>query len=339
MKAIQVKEPGVIQMVDVEKPEIKNDDEVLVRVRAFGICGSDVGILKGTNPFATYPRILGHEVAGEVFEVGRSVKNLKVGDKVVLEPIEFCGECYACTHNHHNVCSSLEVYGVHRDGGFCEYLVANENKWHKVDDDLSFEMAAVAEPYTIGEQSTSRAEVSKGDFVLITGAGPAGLLATDCAKMKGGIVIVSEINGKRRNMAREFGASYVIDPMNENLSEKIMEITKSEGVNVLIDTSGVEKVIEEATSLLSPASRFVPLAFGSFNIPINFKTLNQKEITIKGTRLQYEKFPVVAGFLHEKKDLLEKFVTHTFKAEDYKEAFDLFMKKDTDAIKVVLTFD
>ncbi len=338
MKAIQVVEPGKMELIEVPMPKIKNPKDVLVKIRAFGICGSDVGIFKGKNPFAIYPRIIGHEACGEVYQVGDQVKDLKVGDKVVLEPIEFCGECYACRHERHNVCKDLQVYGVHREGGFCEYLVADRSKWHKVDDNMSFEHAVVAEPYTIAEQSTSRARVKKGDYVLVTGAGPMGLLITDIATCKGANVIVSEINDRRRNMAKEFGAKYTIDPSKESLKDLVDKISNGEGVNVLIETTGVPQVMEEAVKLLSPASRVVPLAFGSEYIPLDCKTINQKEIEIAGSRLQYEKFDIVCSYLKDKEDLLNKFVTDVFKAEDYQKAFEKFMEKDTSSIKVVLTF-
>ena len=339
MKAIQVIKANEIKMIEVDTPQIKSDNEVLVKIRAFGICGSDVAILKGKNPFVIYPRIIGHEVAGEVVQIGKDVMNLKIGDKVVLEPIEYCGKCYACTHNMHNVCEELEVYGVHRDGGFCEYMVTDSKKWHKVDNSLTFAEAVVAEPYTIGEQSTSRADVKEGDFVLITGAGPAGLLACDVANMKKAICIVSEVNEKRLETAKKFGAKFTINPQNEDLGKRIMEITNGQGVNVFLDTTGVHAVIHDAMNYMSVASRFVPFAFGDQQIPIDYKTLNKKEIRISGTRLQYEKFPVVVSYLHKKKELLKEFVTHTFDAKDYEKAFSLFSEAGTEAIKVVLTFD
>lgn len=339
MKAIVIQEPNIIEMIEVEKPQIKNPTDVLVKIKAAGICGSDAGIYLGTNPFATYPRIPGHEIAGQVEEVGSEVTDLKPGDKVVLEPIEFCGECYACTHDQHNVCESLEVYGVHRDGGFMEYLVTDQSKWHKFDQSLDYAEGVVAEPYTIAEQSTSRAEIQEGDTVLVTGMGPTGLLIADIANDKGATVIISEVNENRRELAKEFGAKYTIDAINSDLTEEVMKITDNKGVNVFLDTSGVPPVIKEGVDLLTPAGRFVPLAFGDQDIPISYKVLNQKELSIRGTRLEFDKFPIVNEKLVDKKDKIAKFVTHKFPAEQYQEAFDEFTRKGTEAIKVVLTFD
>ncbi|MBZ2386167.1 zinc-binding alcohol dehydrogenase family protein [Anaerococcus murdochii] len=338
MKAIRVFEKNDIRMVDVEKPTINSDDDVLIKVRAFGICGSDVAIYKGNNPFVTYPRIIGHEVAGEVHEIGKNVKDLSLGDRVVLEPIEYCGECYACRHGRHNVCEELKVYGVHIDGGFCEYMVVDKSKLHKVDSSIPFESAVVAEPFTIAEECTDRAQLLEDDLVLVTGAGPIGLLVINIAKDKGAKVIVSETNKYRLEIAKEFGADYLVDPNNDNLSDRIKEIS-SEGANVYIDTTGINSVIREGLRNLSAASRFVPLAFGNEDIAINYASLNKKEMDILGSRLQNNKFPKVVSYIKEKRNLIDKFVTHVYKAEDYQKAFDEFSSNDTKAIKIVLTFN
>lgn len=119
MKAVQVEGPRVMNILEMEKPKITNANDVLVKVKRVGICGSDMHIYHGTNPLATLPRVVGHEVAGEVVEAGEAVTNLKAGDHVVVEPIHYCGKCYACRKGQPNVCASLSVFGVHEDGLYC----------------------------------------------------------------------------------------------------------------------------------------------------------------------------------------------------------------------------
>lgn len=123
MKAVVVPRPGVLTVEEREVPRLEREDGVLVRVRAGGICGSDLHIYHGTSPVATYPRVIGHEFVGEVVEIGRKVTRVKRGDRVVVEPIMYCGQCYPCRTGRPNVCEHLEVLGVHRDGGFQEYVV------------------------------------------------------------------------------------------------------------------------------------------------------------------------------------------------------------------------
>ena len=139
MKAVQVPNAHKLQIIEQEHPSIQKADEVLVKIKRVGICGSDMHIYHGTNPLATYPRIVGHEVAGEVIETGSSVTSLQKGDHVVIEPINYCGECYACRKGRPNVCEKLSVFGVHEDGGMREYAVLPEKQLHPVNKDLSWD--------------------------------------------------------------------------------------------------------------------------------------------------------------------------------------------------------
>ena len=338
MKAIQVINPGNMVLVKKEMPTISDDKDVIIRVRATGICGSDVHIFHGTNPYATYPRILGHEVAGEVFKVGHGVSSLVKGDKVVLEPIQYCGKCYACKKGRPNVCSNLEVSGVHVDGGFQEYLKVKESMLVKFPDELSFIEAVTTEPYTIGAQANARAGTSEGDVVLIHGAGPIGLIVCDIAKSKGAICIVSEVNETRLDMAKDFGADYTINPMEENLKERILEITNGMGSNIIFDAAGVPKLLIDSIEMVSVAGTVVPMSFDVNPIPINFQQVNKKEITIVGTRLQSNKFPEMVRRLPERKDRIDKLITHIFPVEQFNEAFEVFTDKNSGACKVILTF-
>ena len=340
MKAIVVKgkDEGVLE--DHPMPEITSPDQVLVKIRAAGICGSDVHVLHGTNPYAVYPVVIGHEAAGEIVAVGDDVLDLKPGDGVVFEPIRYCGKCYACRTGHHNVCKELKVLGCIEDGTFRDYAVMPRSQVYQFDrSKMSFEQAALCEPYTIGAQANWRGNVQPGDVVLIHGAGPIGLIVADMAKSRGARVIVSEPNERRLKMAPDFGADYMINPMKEDLDAVIMEITGGEGVNVIFEAAGIPALLSHATELLSPAGRLVAMTFGKEPIPMDFKALNAKELTIVGTRHQYQKFPEVVEALPEHLDRVDKLITHRFKAEDFKEAFAVLADKNSGAGKVILQFN
>ena len=169
MKAIEVLKPGIIDIVEKDMPEIINDTDVIVKTKATGICGSDIHIYHGTNAVATYPRVIGHEAVGEVHEIGPAVENVKVGDRVILEPIEYCGECYACRSGRPNVCENLKVRGVHSDGGFAEYFKAQADKLHILSDNIEWSEAVMIEPFSIGSQVCYRSQVKKDDVVMIFG--------------------------------------------------------------------------------------------------------------------------------------------------------------------------
>lgn len=339
MKAICVTAPNKMELLELEKPQIKAPDDVLVRIHASGICGSDVHVFHGTNPYAIYPRVIGHEAAGTVEAVGDSVADLQTGDSVVFEPITYCGKCYACRVGHHNVCRELKVLGCIVDGTFREYGVFKRSQVYKFDSSkMSYIEASLCEPYTIGEQANWRGNVMPGDWVLVHGAGPIGLIVADVARSRGATVIVSEPNESRLSMAKDFGASYAINPAKKDLEKFIFGLTDGEGVNVIFEAAGIPALLSQATKLLSPAGRLVAMTFGAEPIPVDFRALNARELTILGTRHQYQKFPETIERFPTRLEQANKLITHIFKAEDFEKAFDVLQDKKSGAGKVVLTF-
>ena len=174
MKAVQIIQPNELKIIDVEKPVIDEKNNVLVKMTAAGICGSDVGIYHGTNAAATYPRIIGHEMVGRVAEVGPGVTQVKAGDRVIVNQVTSCGHCYPCRIGRGNVCDNLAVRGVHIDGGYREFLAVPESDCYLLPDSLSDKDAVMIEPTTIAIQSCTRAELKKDDMLLIYGSGALG---------------------------------------------------------------------------------------------------------------------------------------------------------------------
>ncbi|MFC7393154.1 zinc-binding alcohol dehydrogenase family protein [Scopulibacillus cellulosilyticus] len=336
MKAIQVVKPGQIEIIEKDMPEIKRGNEVLVKVRMVGICGSDMHIYHGTNPMATYPRIIGHEVAGEIVEIGADVKNVAPGDKIVLEPIQTCGECYACRKGRNNVCEKLNVYGVHIDGGYQEYLVLPENNVHKVSGQLDWQEAVLVEPFTIGAQANWRGDVREGDIVFIMGAGPIGLSVLKIAKLKGAVCIISDLSDDKLAYAKEQGADYVINAMKDDVKEEINRITGGYGANVTIDAVCTTKTFEDCIALTSAAGRVVTLGFNEEPSQIPQLPITGKELTIVGSRLQSNKFPEVIALFNEGKIQAGSFVTHQFRLEDIHKAIEQIETEPDKVRKVVL---
>ena len=338
MKAIQITEPRKLEIVEVEKPVLGNADDVMIRVRAAGICGSDVHIYHGTNPMATYPRIIGHEFTGEVVEAGSEVKNVAAGDKVVVEPIFYCGTCYACRSGRPNVCETLEVLGVHRDGGMQEFVVVPAEKAHKVNQELPYDKAVMVEPFTIAAQSTWRGDVKSGETCLIMGAGPIGQAILQYALLKGATCIVSDIDNERLDDAKKLGATHVINPLEVDVVEKARELTGGSGPNVTIDSACTLKTFEQAVEMTSPAGRVVVLGFSVEPSKIAQVHITKKELTIVGSRLQTNKFGEVIGYLNNGDLNPEGFVTHKFHFLDAQKAMDLVEDPSIKKNKVILTF-
>ncbi|MGD6958285.1 zinc-binding alcohol dehydrogenase family protein [Rossellomorea aquimaris] len=338
MKAVQVTGPHQLSIVEREKPVITHEQDVLIKVKMVGICGSDIHIYHGTNPLATLPRVIGHEVTGIVEAVGGKVDTLSVGDKVVLEPIESCGQCYACRSGRGNVCSNLEVYGVHRDGGMQEYMVTPQKLVHKVKEELDYKESVLVEPFTIGAQANWRGDVRDGDTVFIMGAGPIGLCCLKVAKTKGATVIISDLNESRLAFAKEWGADHTIDASRVHVIEEVMELTKQEGANVVIDAVCIPQTFEQAIEAASVAGRVVVLGFDERPSQITQLPITKKEVTITGSRLQTNQFPVVIEMFNDRTIDTRGMVTQEFPVDRIEEAIRLIETSPEDVRKVVISF-
>lgn len=339
MRAVQVQKAHELLIQEVEKPRVENTTDVLVKVKRVGICGSDMHIYHGTNPLATLPRVAGHEVAGEVVEVGDDVKTIQVGDHVVVEPIRYCGTCYACRKGRPNVCASLSVFGVHEDGGMREWFVLPEKQIHVVDSSLPWDEIVLAEPYTIGAQAVWRGQVEKGDTVLIQGAGPIGICILKMAKLQGATVMITDLNDERLFFAKENGADIVINASRENIRETVTQWTKGEGVNVVIDAVCLPMTFELSVDVVSPAGTVVVLGFDERPAPISQLPITKKEVTIVGSRLQTNQFPKVVSLLNGRKLTHNGLVTHTFPLEKVQDAFDFVEKYPDKVRKALIVFD
>lgn len=338
MKAIQVEKPGKLDIVELDKPVIENKNEVIVKVKSVGICGSDVHIYHGSNPFTVYPRVIGHEVSGIVEAVGQDVTSLQKGDLVALEPITYCGECYACRNGQPNVCDSLEVFGVHRDGGMAEYLKAEEKNWHKVPGNVSEEAAALMEPMTIGAQATFRGEVREGDTVFVIGAGPTGIACLLQAKQRGAKVFISDFNQNRLDYAKSIGADATIQPSEVDVEKEIVKLTDGELANVVIDAVGLPQTFQQAVELASIAGRVVTLGFNEQPSSIPSLLLTKKELKVVGSRLQTHQFKKVIEQVGNGELDPTQIISHRYDMEQIKEAMELLENNPEEVRKIVLTF-
>ncbi|MCI8835402.1 MAG: zinc-binding alcohol dehydrogenase family protein [Ruminococcus sp.] len=339
MKAIQVIEPFRVEIVDVPKPEITNPDDVIIRVTSGGICGSDIGIYNGTNSLATYPRLIGHEFGGIVESIGSAVTNTAPGDQVAADPVISCGHCYACRIGRHNVCRDLEVMGVHRDGGFAEYVkvpAANIHLYHKKFDES---LLGLAEPYTIGVEINQRAQIQADDRVLIMGAGPIGICAMQVAKRNGAKVIMTDLVKERLYKAKEMGADEIVSVSEENLEERLDRFTEGEGIPVIVDTVCIPSSFEQAVKLACPAGRIVCLGLKNQPSSICMADITKKELTIVGSRLNNHCFDeVIAGF--EDGSLTpQKLMTKAYNYKDIMDALTMITEHPKDVLKLVLKFN
>lgn len=339
MKAVLVQEPFKIEVTEIPTPEVKNDTDVLVKVYSGGICGSDIGIYRGTNALATYPRIIGHEFSGTVEAVGSAVTNVKVGDFVAVDPVNSCGTCYACTHGRPNVCEVLEVSGVHRNGGFAEYFLSDAKNCHVIDTDkISKDWAALVEPYSIGAEANGRANTSEGDMVVVMGSGPIGIAAMQVAKARGAKVLMTDLVDERLERALEMGADKVVNVKTQDLKEEVFAWS-SFGANVIIDSVCSLTSPVDALELASPIGRVVILGLLKDPSPIPQVLITKGEVDVYGSRLSNLRFPEVIEYFESGAINPEKLITQKFHYTEVEQALNLITEHPDQVCKVALVFD
>ena len=340
MKVIQVNKPGELVITEKPMPEAPVAGEAIVRIKAAGICGSDVHIFHGKNPFATYPRVLGHEAAGEVMQIGAGVTNVKVGDHVAIDNVFSCGKCYACRIGRSNVCSSVKVLGVHTDGVFSEYVKIPVDHLYVLPADIPWELAATVEPYSIAAESVDRGQVTAQDTVLICGAGPIGLVILQASKSIGARVIIMDVVDSRLEKAKAMGADSIVNSKKEDLEKAVMAFTGGEGINVAMEATGVIPVLEMIISkLISPAGRIVVLGFPVEPAKIAPADIMKRELDIKGSRLNNKKFGEVVRWFAAKKVDPSGLVSHVLPFTEVERGMDLFANHPEEVCKIILKFD
>lgn len=339
MKAVQIVSPEQLRVIDVEKPVLDAKNNVLVRMTAAGICGSDVGIYHGTNAAATYPRIIGHEMVGVVEETGEGVTGVKAGDRVIVNQVTSCGHCYPCRIGRGNVCDELKVRGVHIDGGYREFIAVNESDCYLLPEGLSDADAVMIEPTTIAIQSCTRAQLDKEDMLLILGAGALGSTILKIARQLCDHIIVVDIMDNKLEAARANGAKYTINVLKEDLEEKVKEYTFGHGSTVSIDASGTKDSLMNLLKVTGNAGRVMTMGFNNSPVEANQFLITSKELDIRGSRLQNKMFGKAIEMIKEGKLDLTGSVSHTFPLTKAQEAFDFVDSRDPSIRKVVLTFD
>jgi L-gulonate 5-dehydrogenase len=290
MRATIIEAPYKMTVGRWDNP-IPAEGEVLIKVKAAGVCAGDLYFYTGKNPYARYPQVCGHEIAGEVAELGKGVKGFKPGDRVVVEPYVGCGTCYPCRIGKPNCCAKLEIIGVHRAGGYAEYMVAPAVKVHKFPDKLNFTLASFVEPIGIGVQACRRAQLQADESVLVLGCGPIGLSIIEVARAHGAQVTAVDMMQSRLDAAEKLGAKAI--RADDGFRQTILDQTKGEGPPVIIEATGNPQAIEQAVDLIASGGRIVVVGLVKEGIGVNLPGLNftRKEMTILGSRGSEKCFP------------------------------------------------
>ncbi|HGM4960196.1 Zn-dependent oxidoreductase [Serratia liquefaciens] len=338
MHSVVIEKPGqlVIQQRPMPQPAA---NEVRVKIKFAGICGSDVHIYHGHNPFARYPRVIGHEFFGVIDQVGCDVDPQRIGERVAVDPVVSCGHCYPCSIGRPNVCTELQVIGVHRDGGFSDYACAPARNTYRIPDSISDRHAAMVEPFTIGANITAHLQPTADDIALIYGAGPMGLTVIQTLKGVYGVkqVIVTDRISERLVMAQESGADWTFNNAEGSLEAELER--RGLQPTLIVDAACHPAILQEAINLASPAARIGIMGFSGEACTLTQQSITSKELSIFSSRLNSGRFPQVIDWMASGKIDPQRLITHCVSASEVEQAMLMFEQDQRTCCKVLLQFD
>lgn len=338
MKAVYMEKPWNIEISDVQMPEPK-EGEALLRVKSAGICGSDIGAFRGTNGLVSYPRIIGHEIAGEVISIPENNKNgIKPGDRVIVDPYLYCGHCYPCSIGRTNCCVDLKVLGVHVDGGMAEYFCHPADMLLKVPDDMPWDIIPLAEPLTIALHGIHRLNLKAGEHIAINGAGPIGLLAAMVALHYGAEPIMIDLVKERLNFAKSLGVQYTINLREEDLVEKVSEYTNGRMAECVMEASGANSAIRATLDIVSHAGRIALTGWPKQETPIPTDMITRKEVDVRGARTSAGEFPEAIDLIYHQKVDARRILTKVISIDEAPETIRDIEKNPGNYMKVNILF-
>ena len=338
MRVAKLVAPKKIEVFEENLDQNLNEKDVLIKVKAVAICGTDLHIYKGERSDVELPRVMGHEISGEVEAIGSKVENIKVGDRVVVDPVVSCGVCHVCKKGHHNVCASVGCLGVHVDGGFQDYIKMPEERVYKFSASIPWNEAALIEPLACAAQMVERGRVQAGDKVVIIGAGAIGLSVLLACKLLGAEVLISDMIESRLGLAKKMNADVVVNSKVQDIKEEVKLFTDGLGADVVLDAVGYAKLLELSVELTAPTARVVVIGFDGNSASIPQVVITKKELEIIGSRMNNHKFPQVIKWIENKQLDAKDMISSVYDIKDIDEAFSNVVNNPNDVIKAVITF-
>jgi L-iditol 2-dehydrogenase len=328
-----------VEFNEIDIPEIK-PDEVLIRVKRFGICGSDIQIYHGKHQYMTFPVVQGHEASGTIDKVGAKVKGIKPGQLVTIQPQIFCGKCEPCKTGHPNVCQNLKVYGVHTDGMGQDYFAIPAEKVIPLPEGFSPDDGALIEPITVGVGAIRRCGDVKGKSVCVLGAGPIGNFTAQVAQALGADVLITDINQKKLDIAAASGIRHCDNTSSHSLKESIAETFGSKGADFIIDCAGAPASLTSALKAARPAS--VVAVVANFKVPVEIEMplIQRQQIDLRGVMMYLrEDFFTAVDLVSSGKVNTKGIISRYFPISELKEAYDYIDANALDIMKVMTVLE
>lgn len=336
MRTGYLAERGKVEVKVFEVPDV-DEHSVLMKVKAAGICGSDLHAFHASHPFRKPPMILGHEAAGEVVQVGAKVKNLKVGERITVEPLKACGKCSYCRSGNYNVCPERVGAGVRGWlGTFAEYFVLPEQRAYKLSPELDYDLGVLVEPLAVGTHAVRIANLEKESLCVVLGAGTVGLLAGVAAQDAGASrVYCTDLNRFRLQTAQALGLCPI--KADEASVEDAVRSFSPDGADVVLVAFTSPQVVNQALRLAKRGGKIIVIALFTDPIPIDVNTLQANEVDLKGSNLYTnEDFQCAITILAKRAEDLRKLITHHVDLEGVQAAVEMLSDPNSATIKVIV---
>lgn len=345
MKAVFLTDIKKFETQEISMPVLINDDDVLIKIKMVGVCGSDIHYYKTGrigSQIVEFPFITGHEAAGIVEKVGSKVKKLKHGQRIAIDPAVYCGNCDQCLSGRENTCRKLVFMGApkQKEGAMCNYVILKEHNCFPINDNMTFEQAVITEPLAIGIYAVDKSKPNPKDNIAILGVGPIGMSVFHYLRTKeiGDVFVTDRIN-ERLEFSKQLNPKYTGNPSKANVVEEIKLLQPLE-MDVVYECSGDPEAYKHAIELLKPGGLFVILGIPEVDeIALPIHELRRKEITILNIRRQLNCTQKAIDLLSSGRINMDKLVTHHFKMEETNEAFELVSNYRDGVMKAMIIIE
>lgn len=328
----------IFREADIQKP---GPDQVLVKIKKIGICGSDIHVYHGTHPYTSYPVTQGHEVSGQIVELGEYVKEFSVGQKVTIEPQVFCGRCYPCLHGKYNLCEHLKVMGFQTTGTASEYFAVDASKVTPIPENMTYGEGAMLEPLAVTIHAARRFPDVKGARAVVLGCGPIGILLIQSLKAMGASeVLATDISDMRLDLAKQMGADHVVNTREKDFGEALVEAYGPDKADVIYECAGSDITMEQAIQNARKGSTIILVAVFGKRASVDLAKLNDSELDLNTSMMyRHEDYMDAIRFVNEGKIQLKPLQTAHFAFADYQAAYEYIDNNREKTMKVIIDVD
>lgn len=332
--------PGEITFHEIPVPQI-GPDQVLVKIKRIGICGSDIHVYHGTHPYTSYPVTQGHEVSGQIAALGEYVKDLSVGQKVTIEPQVFCGRCYPCLHGKYNLCEKLKVMGFQTTGTASEYFAVDASKVTPIPEDMTYSEGAMLEPLAVTVHAAKRFPDLKGAKAVVLGCGPIGILLIESLKALGAAqVLATDISDKRLELAKSLGADFAVNTMKDDYAKALADAFGPDKADVVYECAGSDITMDQAIQNARKGSTIILVAVFGKRASVDLAKLNDSELDLNTSMMyRHEDYVDAIRMVKEGKIQLKPLQSAHFAFEDYKKAYEYIDNNRETTMKVIIDVD